>query len=1093
MRDEGSMGATSRRTPGGPTYPVAVAPSAGRARAPGLTTNDALVYLREVKQRFNHRKDVYDAFLDVMKDFKAQRIDIATVIRSVKDLLKGHNDLILGFNTFLPKGSEITMAPERREARPAVELDQAITYINRIKARFAHDERVYKNFLEILCCFRQGRMDIHRVYREVADLFRNHEDLLEEFGYFLPDHSQAVEPGGGQEIVSPPSRAMQQLSAQSHAALESSYPRRRSARQAVEGGAGRRMGTRDSLDYDREVRFFEEVRSRLNNREAYSDLLKCINLYAQDVISKSELLGLVQDLIGRHHDVMASFRQFITACPGGDDDMEVRPGGGGAVRGPLVFQRNRAGASQRNKYLTRPVSELDTSTLERPTTSYVRLPREYPTLKSSGKTALGEEVLQDELVSVTTGTEDAAFKQMRKNQYEENLFRCEDERFDLEMAIERNASAIRRLQPVHDSLEAMTPEEKSNFVTPEGLFSPIHNRIIEKIYGDQGKNVLDLLKKNPVVAIPVVLLRLQQKDQEWRQVKETMNANWQAVFHANYHKSLDHRSFYFKQADKKSLAQRVLLQEIKDAVEKGRKDDTRLQALSAACSLTSALTEHMSLEYPDEMVHEDVYQIVRFASSKMLSLDARRQVMRFWVQFVEPMFGLQPRQVDDHDSMASGEEEEDKEQAGEADEPSSRMMTDMDEEEREHGSGEVSAPLAPPREACSEQQVNDEEQARQSPEIGEAPPPEPGTEKDASDNGAEELMEVGKDLHGRQQDPSRLFGGCQPLTSIGHRCTDIKSETSSSMGDKQLLYCSEPFYLFFRLHHYLHQRLSMARKCCKSQDRASTPLHQGIEPDANAESGDADGAEKIRSMFMEMVFQLLDGNIEMSQFEDRCRTLLSTNSYVLFTLDKLIFRLVKQTQTLVMDDISLKIWELHEYEKSRAFSPTDELYHSNCRVILRDENCFRIEMGADRNLKITMMDSLCGESSAGILRPGFADYLRSFLGEAIVPGEEEDEGYAPVFLRRNLMPGEQSERLSECYVENGLECKLLCETSKLIYIQDTEDILIRKKRSKGAASVQDGQHRRQVAFQNWLDSKLPVLALQPPCGPPVAEQNGKAV
>ncbi|CAD7696877.1 unnamed protein product [Ostreobium quekettii] len=1090
------MGATSRRTPGGPAFPVPASPAAARAAAPGLTTNDALVYLREVKQRFNHRKDVYDAFLDVMKDFKAQRIDIATVIGSVKDLLKGHNDLILGFNTFLPKGSEITMVPERREARPAVELDQAITYINRIKARFAHDERVYKNFLEILCCFRQGRMDIHRVYREVADLFRNHEDLLEEFGYFLPDHSQAVEPGGGQEIVSPPSRAMQQLSAQSHAALESSYPRRRSARQATDGAAGRRVGTRDSLDYDREARFFEEVRGRLNNREAYSDLLKCINLYAQDVISKSELLGLVQDLIGRHHDVMASFRQFITSCPGGEEDLEVRPGGGGTVRGAVGFRRGRA-MSLWNMYLTRPVSELDTTGLERPTTSYVQLPREYPIFKCTGKTRLGDETLQDELRSVTTGTEDAAFKQMRKNQYEENLFRCEDERFDLEMAIERNASAIRRLKPVHDRLEAMSSEEKANFVCPEGLLSPVHNRIIERIYGDQGKNVLDLLKKNPVVAIPVVLMRLQQKDQEWRQVKETMNTNWRTVFQSNYHKSLDHRSFYFKQADKKNLAQRVLLQEIKDAVEKGKKDDSRLQALSSACSLSSTSTEHMTLEYPEDMVHEDIYQIVKFAASKMLSSDTRRQVIKFWVEFLEPLFGLQPRQVDDDESMCSGEEEEDqenKDQVGEADDPSSRMMTDMEDEEREHASGEVSAPLALPREASSEHNNNGEDHANQEPGADHATVPEAEAEKEGSDNCAEDAMDAQKGPHSWLQDPSHLFGGCQPLTSIGHRSTDIKPEMGSSAGEKHVLYCSEPFYLFFRLHHHLHDRLTMARKCCKSQDRASTPLHQGIEPESKTESRtetDADAADRKHAQFMEMVFQLLDGNIEMSQFEDRCRTLLSTNSYVLFTLDKLIFRLVKQMQTLMTDDISLKIWELHEYEKARAFPTTDELYHSNCRVILREENCFRIERTPDRKLQITMMDALCPEASAGALRPGFADYLKSFLGDSIETVEEE-EAYTPVYLRRTLVPGDQSQRLSECCVENGLECKFLCETSKLIYIQDTEDVLIRRRQATGSASAQAGRLKRQANFERWLESKYLVQTSQPYM-PLVAEQNGRAV
>lgn len=38
-----------------------------------LTTNDALTYLREVKNRFADKKDVYDTFLEIMKEFKAQR------------------------------------------------------------------------------------------------------------------------------------------------------------------------------------------------------------------------------------------------------------------------------------------------------------------------------------------------------------------------------------------------------------------------------------------------------------------------------------------------------------------------------------------------------------------------------------------------------------------------------------------------------------------------------------------------------------------------------------------------------------------------------------------------------------------------------------------------------------------------------------------------------------------------------------------------------------------------------------------------------------------------------------------------------------
>lgn len=47
-----------------------------------LTTNDALTYLREVKNRFADKKDVYDTFLEIMKEFKAQRCAALTLAAS---------------------------------------------------------------------------------------------------------------------------------------------------------------------------------------------------------------------------------------------------------------------------------------------------------------------------------------------------------------------------------------------------------------------------------------------------------------------------------------------------------------------------------------------------------------------------------------------------------------------------------------------------------------------------------------------------------------------------------------------------------------------------------------------------------------------------------------------------------------------------------------------------------------------------------------------------------------------------------------------------------------------------------------------------
>lgn len=62
--------------------------------------------------------------------------------------------------------------------------------------------------------------------------------------------------------------------------------------------------------------------------------------------------------------------------------------------------------------------------LQRVTPSYVKMPPMYPHLSSSGRTALGNGVLNNDYVNVITGSEDYSFKLMRKNQYEEALFRC---------------------------------------------------------------------------------------------------------------------------------------------------------------------------------------------------------------------------------------------------------------------------------------------------------------------------------------------------------------------------------------------------------------------------------------------------------------------------------------------------------------------------------------------------------------------------------------------------------------------------------------------------------------------------------------------
>ena len=93
-------------SPGVPPPPIANAgPPVGQGQQPIL--NDALSYLDLVKVRFQDQPEVYNRFLDIMKDFKSQAIDTPGVIERVSTLFNGHPQLIEGFNTFLPPGYRI--------------------------------------------------------------------------------------------------------------------------------------------------------------------------------------------------------------------------------------------------------------------------------------------------------------------------------------------------------------------------------------------------------------------------------------------------------------------------------------------------------------------------------------------------------------------------------------------------------------------------------------------------------------------------------------------------------------------------------------------------------------------------------------------------------------------------------------------------------------------------------------------------------------------------------------------------------------------------------------------------------------------------
>ena len=130
------------------------------------------------------------------------------------------------------------------------------------------------------------------------------------------------------------------------------------------------------------------------------------------------------------------------------------------------------------------------------------------------------EVLNDDWASHPTwASEDSGFVAHRKNVFEEALHRIEEERHDYDFNIEANAKVIQLLEPIGQTLLAMSADERQAFRMPIGLggqSQAIYKRVLKKIYGERGPEVASDLFKDPSAVLPIVLARLKQKDEEWR-------------------------------------------------------------------------------------------------------------------------------------------------------------------------------------------------------------------------------------------------------------------------------------------------------------------------------------------------------------------------------------------------------------------------------------------------------------------------------------------------------------------------------------------------------------------------------------------------
>jgi len=125
------------------------------------------------------------------------------------------------------------------------------------------------------------------------------------------------------------------------------------------------------------------------------------------------------------------------------------------------------------------------------------------------------------------------------------------------------------------------------------------------------------------------------------------------------------------------------------------------------------------------------------------------------------------------------------------------------------------------------------------------------------------------------------------------------------------------------------------------------------------------------------------------------------HSYVMFSLEKLIFKFVKQLQFIALVDMEDKLLQRHFYEGSRALERfIDTMSLSNTYIYLHDEIIYRFECTSNPTcLSIQLMERGLENLVVGAIsmEPSFANFLIKEFMSIVV----DTKGSHNVFLARN--------------------------------------------------------------------------------------------
>ncbi|KAJ9096835.1 hypothetical protein QFC21_005106 [Naganishia friedmannii] len=827
-----------------------------------------------------------------------------------------------------------------------------------------------------------------------------------------------------------------------------------------------------------EVVFFERVKKQIDDRPTYHEFLKLLNLYTNDLIDGKILVERAMLFLGEDSDLAQDFKMLLRLNRGGPATYGIpaNPPTGMISLDPL-------GVAENLPMLERPKVDLNGQRASGP--SYRKLPKSEVNLSCAGRDPMCWEVLNDEWVSHPTwASEDAVPSAAHKrNAYEEALHKTEEERHEYDYHVEANVRTIALLEPIAARLREMDPVERETFRLKPGLggqSKSIYQRILKKIYGrEQGLQVIQALHEKPAMAVPIVLSRLKQKDDEWKKAQREWNKVWREVDAKNFYKSLDHQGIVFKANDKKAISQKTMIAE----VEALRKEQTQKRIASGDHSFAAQERGQYKFAIDDVECLQDSLKLVFSYLDRVTSHTAaeRDRVEAFLRSFVPLFFQFTGVDFDSAfaDMAVNGRDDDESEDGSEtqsnADDDDTRSASGK-RANRKNGASDLRTKLL--------RQVV-EAGGSASGRVVRANSATPGLDS-ASTVGGDDQSDVamadvagGIESAGIDKDAHEDHEEHDDLIAQGEKTwVDVDGPSVLAQAERVRIprrytfFANNQFFCMFRLLQMLYSRLKVFKDISAShRDPVGAPF-QPVNPVAvKLGLSDPAAAPFLESHpnpvvhfyghLLDQCEKLFDNEVDATTFEETIRYMYGTKAYPTFTLDKVIASFIKHVISVINDSKSQDLVELLKTDRdARATSTKQQIAYRMAAegVLSADENMYKLDwLPTSQKLRISLLAK--DDPTVDDLQTAEQKWEAYIDSYALAhPTEGLRHRVEPPFMQRTLQEEEEEEAAKQI-AHTGMGVKISLGTYRMFFVDGGEDFYCR--RSTAAQEAADATHGRE--------------------------------